>query len=193
MIIGLSGYARSGKDTVADILIANAGFERIAFADKLRAALYALNPILDIVPERGAIFLQEVIDEFGWDGVKGTVFGPEVRRLLQRMGTEAGRNVLGENIWVDATFKDLDDDKNYVSTDCRFWNEAKSVKAKFGEVWRITRPGVGPINDHISEIGLDKWEFDRHIRNDGTLADLQYNVLIRSAEAKEYYDIARRL
>ena len=46
MIIGISGYARSGKDSVANILVQDFGFERRAFADKLREALYALNPII---------------------------------------------------------------------------------------------------------------------------------------------------
>ena len=44
MIIGLSGYAQSGKDTVAKVLIEEYGFTRIAFADKIREFLYDLNP-----------------------------------------------------------------------------------------------------------------------------------------------------
>jgi hypothetical protein len=46
MIIGLSGYARSGKDTVAELLVLNYGFKRMAFADGIRESLIALNPIL---------------------------------------------------------------------------------------------------------------------------------------------------
>lgn len=177
MIIGLSGYARSGKDTVADILVHDAGFIRVAFADKLREALYALNPL--VTHDKGMnklLFvtdLQTVIDEHGWDGVKSTPYGPEVRRLLQRMGTEAGRNVLGDNIWVDAVINSLDPNKIYVATDCRFINEAQAVD----QVWRVTRPGVEPANDHISEVGLDTWPFDRIVYNDGSLFDLREKVL----------------
>lgn len=181
MIIGLSGYARSGKDSVADILVKDAGFIRVAFADKLREALYALNPLVshDKEPDRllFATRLQTVIDEHGWDGVKNTLYGPEVRRLLQRMGTEAGRNVLGDNVWVDAVLATIDVTKNYVATDCRFRNEAKAVVRKGGQVWRVTRPGVEPANDHISEVGLDTWPFDRIVYNDGNLFDLREKVL----------------
>ena len=47
MIIGLTGYARSGKDTVAKILVDNYGYKRIAFADKIRELLVEINPILE--------------------------------------------------------------------------------------------------------------------------------------------------
>ena len=33
-IIGLSGYARSGKDEAAKVLVEELGFPRVAFADK---------------------------------------------------------------------------------------------------------------------------------------------------------------
>jgi hypothetical protein len=181
MIVGLSGYARSGKDTVADILVEEAGFVRVAFADKLREALYALDPLVshDKAPDRllFATRLQTVIDEHGWDGVKNTLYGPEVRRLLQRMGTEVGRNILGENIWVNAAFFGLQPGNNYVFTDCRFQNEATAIRKYQGEIWRVTRPGVEPANDHISEVGLDSWPFNVIILNDDSLESLKEKVL----------------
>ena len=42
VIIGLSGYAQSGKDTVANILVQHYGYKRVAFADKIRECLFAL-------------------------------------------------------------------------------------------------------------------------------------------------------
>jgi len=175
MIIGLSGYARSGKDSVAQILAEEYGFIRVAFADKLRQAAYELNPIVGF-DSQDFVYLQEVIDMWGWDDVKATGFGPEVRRVLQRMGTEAGRMTLGEDIWVDAATKDLLTKKNYVFTDCRFQNEASRIGWLDGEVWRVTRPGVEPANNHISEIGLDNWPFNRIILNDQDLDTLRLKV-----------------
>jgi dephospho-CoA kinase len=49
MIIGLSGYARSGKDTVAELLCLNYGFRRISFADPMREAILILNPKIDSI------------------------------------------------------------------------------------------------------------------------------------------------
>lgn len=177
MIIGISGYARTGKDSVADILAGSFGFERLAFADKLRECVYALNPIIAHGKTWGSpLYLQPIIDIHGWDGVKSTPFGPEVRRLLQRFGTEVGRNILGQNVWVDATFAVTDITKDYIITDCRFRNEAMGILRKGGKMWRINRPGVGPVNDHISEVGLDDFSFDAVIDNDGDLTDLQETV-----------------
>ena len=47
MIIGLSGYARSGKDAVAQVLVSEFGFKRVAFADPIRDLLYEMDPKID--------------------------------------------------------------------------------------------------------------------------------------------------
>jgi hypothetical protein len=189
-LIGLSGYARSGKDEAAKVLVEEFGFRRVAFADKLKQFLYALNPMVDVEYEviddkalrRGTARkrrVQEVIDAFGWDGYKETQYLDEVRGLLQRTGTEGGRETLWDSIWVDAAlgFEGLDD--KIVVTDCRFENEAKGVIDRGGQVWRVNRKGIGPANDHISEVGLDDWPFDLILENNSSLKD--YHERIRGA------------
>src|SRR5581483_2011292 len=95
-LLGLMGYAQAGKDTVAKLLVEEFGFTRIAFADALREALYALNPLIPF--EGDHVRLRWLIDASGWEEAK--VRHPEVRELLQRLGTESGRNVLGADVWV---------------------------------------------------------------------------------------------
>src|SRR6478736_3251293 len=102
MIIGLSGYARSGKDEAAKVLVEEYGFTRIAFADKLRDFLLAVDPIVGVdFFEHEVYRLSDIIMEFGWDGYKETIDADEIRMLLQRLGTEAGRQVLWDSIWID--------------------------------------------------------------------------------------------
>lgn len=189
-IIGLSGYARSGKDAAAKVLVEEYGFTRVAFADKLREVLYQLNPIVqaDFGFEFRSdwngpayIMLQEAIDTWGWEGYKSSPFGTEIRRLLQRLGTEAGRQTLWDSIWIDAALTGLDDDAKVVVTDARFENEAKAISERGGQLWRVTRAGVGPANNHISETGLDNWYFDLNLFNNGTLE--QFHDQIRDAYA----------
>lgn len=190
IVVGLSGYARSGKDTVANVLVEHYGFKRFAFADKLRECVYALNPIVrgeeprpieeweglsDEIPYRIRFSrVKEVIDEYGWDGYKETIYGPEIRELLQRMGTEVGRDIIGEDTWV----KGLDSETGrIVVTDMRFPNEYDRVVANKGQPWRIERPGVGAVNRHISETALDEgFDFWNTIHNDGTLEELEVKV-----------------
>lgn len=186
-IIGLSGYARSGKDEVAKFLIEGHGFQRVAFADKLRDVLYELNPMCGRgwdSSDHPVVYVQDVIDKYGWGGYKETEHGPEIRRLLQRLGTEAGRQTLWDSIWIDAAFAGIPDDAKVVITDCRFPNEAQAIKDRGGKIWRVRRPMVGPANDHPSETSLDDWEFDGIIDNDGTLLDLKSATNIRYMVSK---------
>lgn len=178
-MIGLSGYARSGKDAVALILVEEHGYVRVSWADKLREAVYALNPMM--VGGRGGLGAMRYADLIDWKGYEGAkddpIFGAEVRRTLQRMGTEAGRNVLGENVWVDALLAGLDPNVNFVIPDTRFPNEASAISLRLGgQVWRVNRPGFAPTNNHPSETALDGWQFDVHIKNDGSLDDLRGTV-----------------
>lgn len=189
MILGLSGYARSGKDTAASVLVDEFGFTRIAFADKLREVLLAINPKVAEEIVEDDIFSEEredpiktvksvytarvsdVIEYHGWDGYKETVYNDEIRGLLQRLGTEAGRNILGPNIWVDTALRSLEPDGKYVVTDMRFPNEFAAVKERGGTTWRINRQGIGPAvapdgTVHPSETSLDDHQFDRVIAND---------------------------
>lgn len=186
MIIGVSGYARSGKDTLAQHLVKHYGFKQVSFADILREAVFLLNPIVGYRTETlgdyeerlsiTAVRVQDVINKFGWGGYKETKFGDEIRALLQRLGTEVGRQLLGEDIWVTAAFKLMNSDENYVLPDCRFPNEARTVKEFGGTVLRVNRPGFGPVNSHASEVGLDDWEFDAVITNDGTQEEFAAKV-----------------
>lgn len=184
MIVGLSGWARAGKDSVGRVLIARHGFERVSFADKVREVALAIDPYIHTasVYEHPTIErLTSVVDRCGWETAKAF---KDARRLLQRIGTEAGRNVLGEDIWVRAAFRDLQPDKDYVVTDARFWNEASAIVDLGGQVWRVTRPGHRPANQHPSEIALDGWNFDSTINNAGSLRDLEEVVATHIASIK---------
>jgi hypothetical protein len=155
-LIGISGFARSGKDTLASLL-EPLGFERVAFADRMRAILYALNPMVAGVP------VQVMVNEIGWDDAKTRY--SEVRQLLQRLGTEGGRKNLGENVWVDAALDRFVPEKTVI-TDVRFKNEAAAVRQRGGIVVRIEREGVGPVNNHPSELDVVD-DYDVLIYNNG--------------------------
>jgi len=175
MLIGLSGFAQSGKDTVAKYLIEEHGYTRLAFADVLRRALYTLNPIILVSNEGAILRLKEHVDEVGWEEAKKI---EEVRKLLQVFGTEVGRALLGENVWVNLALKEMKEDRDYVFTDVRFLNEANLLRDRGGSIWRIERPSVEAVNQHLSERALEGYNFDFKIINDSTLDDLAEKVEI---------------
>ena len=173
MIIGLSGYAQVGKDTVANYLVDNYGFVKVSFADPLREAVYRLNPKIDIADMRG-VYLASAVDNLGWENVK--VESEDARRLLQRMGTEVGREMFGKDFWVNQGVLRAKEHDNVVFADTRFENEAQGIRETGGQVWRITKPGQGPVNGHPSETALDDYRFDWYIPNYTGFNDL-YNLI----------------
>jgi hypothetical protein len=173
MIIGLSGYAQSGKDTVSKYLVENHGFERVAFADPIRDLLYEMNPVLDLdLVKEEFTRLKTLVDAVGWDSAKQH---PEVRYLLQALGVGA-RTIIDEDIWIIKAIRTMSGDGNYVVTDVRFQNEATTLRLSGAKIWRVERTGVEAVNDHVSEHDLDNWEFDAYIHNNSTIEDLEFAV-----------------
>ena len=168
-IIGFTGYAGAGKDTAAAALVAR-GYTRLAFADRLREILLAVDPLIPVPGTATFARLSAVIADRGWQAAKMEI--GEVRDLLQRLGTEGGRDVLGPNVWIDATFARITTRGRYVVTDVRFDNEAERIRALGGHVYRIVRPGVGPINAHATEAGISEHLIAGTITNGGTVAAL---------------------
>jgi hypothetical protein len=100
---------------------------------------------------------------------------------------------LHDNVWVNALMADYKPElrietnhpysehltakyPNWIITDTRFPNEAQAIKDKGGIIIRVDRPGVKPINDHPSEIGLDDWKFDYRIANISDIYTLKETI-----------------
>ena len=168
-LIGLTGKARSGKDTIAAYLWHSAGFTRIAFADPLKLAAQNIFGLTD-----GQTWDDElkevVIDRIGMSP----------RQIFQKLGTEAVRNVFGEDTWTKrwmvgySLFEESDD---IVVPDVRFDNESGLIRSLGGVIVEVRRgPGlVGSTGTHPSEHGLSTLP-DFVIENNGTLDDLYAQV-----------------
>lgn len=160
-IIGLSGYAGSGKDTVAKMLHPR-GYKRIAFADTIRALALDLDPTVEDLVKMG-----------GWEEAKHNGY---VRRYLQKLGQLVRHHIHAE-VWVEAAMRRLEPEGNYVFTDVRYLNEAEGISMFGGKLVYIERPGHEPANDHISEVEMDGHQFDAVLVNDGDLNQLFDKVM----------------
>ncbi len=199
----MAGYATAGKDTAALTLIDEFGFERRAFADKIRVMLKELNPIVGFDEDMDHVSLADAVDiyaEGDWGQAKVGRWGEELRRLMQRFGTEVMRSHVDDDIWADLCLPTttlqaqgfaketvLADRGRVVITDVRFRNEVARVRTRaldgtIGQVWWVHRNGVGPVNDHPSDNSLTPEDCDRVILNDGSLEDLQ-SAVRRAAES----------
>lgn len=164
-IVGLIGKKRSGKDTFGEALVLTSGFTRVAFADPLREAALGLDPIVgrpalpgQLAPQRD-VRLSDVVEAIGWEKAKDLV--PEVRRTLERFGTDAIRR-LDEDFWVRMAAEKIQSIEGpVVVTDVRFPNEADKIRELGGIVVRIIRPSQErPSASHVCETALDDYAED---------------------------------
>jgi hypothetical protein len=193
MIIGINGYSNSGKDTIGTIiqeLGPRQNWEIKKFAGKLKQIAEMLTGIDISMFEDQDFKKTNLPDEWRVHGMPMTY-----REFLQKLGTDAMREGLHDDVWVNALmadYKSLKMDQyypsNWVITDVRFPNEARAIKKKEGMIIRVDRPGVKPINNHPSEIGLDHWNFDYKIGNASDLLALKASVEIILKENDLIYD-----
>lgn len=185
-LIGLCGYARSGKNTVGDFLTEQYGYEQRAFADKLRDLAVYIDPYIGDEEVR---YSDEAV--FNYERAKNEF--PEVRRFLVALG-KGVREVLGGGIWLDAclpvkfpaTFDDDSllfgwDGPPTVITDVRYPNEAQRILDLGGEVWYLNRLGHYGVNEEevtsISKI-LDQGLVSYHLYNTDTVPYLKVRVAL---------------
>ena len=173
MIIGISGKIGSGKDTVGEIIqglsITNGGreFQIKKFAGKLKtiASLLTGFPVEKFEDQE---FKKALLGE-EWGTVRPNPLNAvpvfedvqfnelmSVRELLQKLGTEAMRDGLHQNVWVNALMCDYRRPKmsepnpsNWIITDVRFPNELAAVNDVNGLTIRVVRctwkPNAGDV------------------------------------------------
>lgn len=185
--IGLSGFARSGKDSTADYIEMKYGHVKVSFASPMREALVRLDPQIRLVDpdsphSTGLTSLSDALQVFTWEDLK--VYSPDIRGYIQRMGTEVGREMFGNDVWVNRTFDTIIGERRVVFADVRFQNEANRIRQFGGQVWRVERDGVYAPNKHKSEFDLEGYRFDRILHNYGTLDDLYDQIDFLMEETK---------
>lgn len=208
-IIGLVGFAGSGKDTVGNILVNDYGYKKYSMAKPLKDVVSILfswdRTLIDGSTEESRLW-REQPDEWwnkklNWEERFGTKFTPRI--CLQHIGTDILRNYFDNNIWLLCMEKYLNNHMNekIVITDCRFKNEISAIKNIGGKIIRIKR-GDDPTwystienmkdnNISISEMAIElkiheseiDWigtNFDNIIKNDHNLEILK--EIIRNIE-----------
>lgn len=167
-LIGIAGRAHSGKDTVCQLLLEGieAHWDRVAFADPIKA-------MLAIMGVDCSDAMKDVIDPY---------YGTAPRYMMQTLGTEWGRGMIGENAWVKA-FARRGAGRDLIVPDVRYENEAALIR-EHGVLIHLTGRG-GIEGDHDSENTLAVNMMDVVIDNSGSLDDLRASI--------NHNDIADRL
>lgn len=166
-IIGLVGKARSGKNHVGNIISLNYGYLIWAMANPLKMLFYG--KFMDYPYEQ--IFGHE-------DKSK------ELRRELQLEGTERGRDLYGDQVWVRSTESYLrfcEDNfphmfNGVVICDVRFPNEAEALRSWGAKILRIANDSAGldgEAGQHRSESFIDSIVCDGVIDNNNRPSEVE--------------------
>lgn len=203
-LISVSGKKGSGKNLVAaiitDLTYDQAHWEVKSFADKLK---YITCSLIGCTREQleNREFKEKELGEEWWywcifktsqrvsylnnkefdkSDLSVNLIKPTVRELLQEVGTDAMRNVIHPNIWVNGLFADYNASSKWIISDTRFPNEIESIKKHNGLTIRINRDSflrTGKVfytDNHESETALDDYQgFDYVINNNGTIKALK--------------------
>lgn len=173
-VIGLTGPAGSGKDTAADELVLRHEFTKLSFADPI----YQMICMCTGIP----------VHELRRRDLKETPLSTmniSPRKLLQTLGTEWGRNLIREDLWILNLRDRLWDIENRIGIvglvipDVRFQNEVDFVHSIGGEVWHIERVdnNVGTETKHVGE-NLPT-DIDLIIPNAGSIEQFRKLVLLK--------------
>lgn len=186
--VALLGKSRSGKDTVAQILVRHAAYTRLAFADRLKEAALQVDPVISVGTRRHGFDdysahgerLSDLVDRLGWESVKDLF--PEARRFLQTYGQTVRE--MDPRFWVRPVMTQVMNGTVWnmpcVVSDVRYLNEVDALRELGAVIVRVERPGAGLTGDaaqHSSETELDDVEPDARVLNTSTLADLERAVL----------------
>lgn len=166
-LIGLSGKAGSGKDTVADYLARVYGYSPFAFADLLKEVV-------------GLAFNFSAEQLFGdLKDEEDPRWRLTPRWCLQHFGSAF--RAVREDIWIRGLLETVQEfwqsngQRPVVISDVRLRNEAQAVKERGGVLWRLQGRNleISGIIDHASEKEMDGWGgFDQIVDNSGSLAQL---------------------
>lgn len=192
-LIGVTGFARSGKDHAADYLARHMGLYKYAFAEPLKT------------------MLKSVFGDHFHEGDRSEIC-PETcksyRVMMQTLGTELGRNMWNPQVWINLVEKRrkevehgchlVNEGRDYkgfhaqqaqgmILSDVRFDTEAEYLQLHGAVILEIVRPEpvslvdkvkqVVGIHDHESEKGITRSYITHTIVNDGSLFDFDMKLM----------------
>lgn len=139
-IIGLVGFANSGKDTVGKMLVQHYGFQKDSFAAPLKDSVSAIFGYdRSMLEGDGDIDRQwrETVEPWWAEKMKNPAWTP--RLAMQIFGTEIMRNHFSDTIWIDSLEHRLEHTKRerIVITDARFRNEIGLIHKMGGYVIHV--------------------------------------------------------
>lgn len=165
-LIGICGYKGAGKTELSDAAIRQLPprpqIIKIGFSDPLYKIMNSIG-----VP-------QSIIDDKSkWNIPLDALEGKTLRFAIQTLGTEWGRNTIGQNIWanraIDRATPYRHQGVHVVIDNVRFPSEFETIEKAGGQIIALIRPGLEIDLSHESEQHIERLQKYCHARviNDG--------------------------
>lgn len=174
IIIGVSGKKQSGKNTLCDCVYklflekySSDDIVILSFADSLKQKI--CKDVLGLTEQQvnGTDEQKNSLTMYKWkyipraisDGKRGFM---TAREIMQVVGTDIFRNYFDDNVWVNATLREINNSnvKVILISDIRFPSEVISIINEEGYVIRLLRD-VCETDSHSSENALNDFDFKR--------------------------------
>jgi len=169
-IIGITGFAGSGKNSVANIIhkMFPDDTEIISFGSNVKDVCAVLfdwpRDLLEGDTDESRKF-RETEDEY-WSKMLDQEWTP--RKAMQYIGTDLIRNQLSSSFWLDLAMKKIDkSDKIVIIPDVRFRNEITEIQNKYGIMIRVQAGENPEWFDKVAELNgdlpylMDKKQLDK--------------------------------
>jgi len=189
-IIGISGKAYTGKDTIADYLVQAHQFRKLAFGDRIKDII----SLLYSQRLAGLEFHGETAKEMPIPGMRGSM-----RELMQTLGQWARR--FDDGVWIEPVKREMARflrctgvqawPAGFVICDVRLEHEAHWIRSMGGVIWHVTRKDAPAARVDETEKGTLLYpEKDEWIENDQSQQDLPMKIdqlLAGAREATDYW------
>lgn len=208
ILIGAGGLKGAGKDALSDHLVDYHDFVKLGMSDTLAKALLILNPWIKVTAKdmdgNNELVFALNVQEWGrgfhryadLEAALGYTLAKtieEVRVSLQRLGTDVGRALISDTVWVDISRRLIKEHlaagRSVIITGMRFHNELVMIEELGGHTVWVNRPSKASAGEnvltepealkasqssaqHASEATLGTDDFSHHVYNGGTLVEL---------------------
>jgi hypothetical protein len=189
VLVSLTAWKGSGKDTLADYLVSEYGFQRISFAAKLKdmvamqydvprefmdSPTHKEMPLLNL-PVIPSDPTSERLQEMLSTELRSGYWTPRALCILEG----STKRSVYSNYWVRQAINTIGDnpEQSYVITDMRYKTEADIINMFYPEnqIVRIERFETSPTLDP-SERDMDDYCYDYKIPNKGTIEELHMHA-----------------
>ncbi|WLA44119.1 hypothetical protein QNJ95_22870 [Bradyrhizobium elkanii] len=147
-VVGLAGFAQSGKTTAALYLEKKYGIRRKHIAEPLRAMLAVLLQANGMSSDEITRYLEGDLKE-----QVIPCLGVTSRYAQITIGTEWGRELISQDLWANTWGRGIADGESVMNDSVRFPNEAEAIRQLGGVVVMIKRPGTKPAKFKWGKLG----------------------------------------